>query len=312
MTTDLMVFDKIDNPLQFINEFGDAMAESGMFGTTKKAAGRVLAMACLCERKNPIEISRVYNVIDGRLSMRADAMYAEFRRVGGRVKWLTEGDDDIEARAVFSFEGEDTTIWYKMAEADKAKRNKPGSGYDKDPGAQLRARLLSRGIRMLCPEINAGYYVPEEIEHLGLPDDEKTATADKALARKVELKKLAEGFEPSVAEPDAVVIEVDVAEKTVEEEEPPFEAEEKRETKSSVAEKLEYTPRQLEAQQQSGHGLIELDQRQQIAGLCEQLGSTIEAFAESYKIKHGQEWTTMSNESADAIIAALEAKSNAK
>jgi len=151
------------------------MYEARMFGCSNEAQGRVLALACIAERKNPLELVRTYHIIDGKLSMRADAMLAEFRKLGGKVRWTATGDDGKEAKAIFSFEDVDTEIGYSIEDAKRAGLVKDKSAWVKDPGAMLRARVTSKAVRMLAPEIVAGYYTPEEIDDVADGRDAKAA-----------------------------------------------------------------------------------------------------------------------------------------
>jgi len=80
------LYDRIADPLEAIDRMGEYLAKSGMFGCEKVEQGKVIAMACLSEKKNPMDIARTYHIIDGRLSMRADAMLAEFRNRGGPAR----------------------------------------------------------------------------------------------------------------------------------------------------------------------------------------------------------------------------------
>ncbi len=166
------------------------MYESGMFGCSNEAQGRVLALACIAENKNPIELARVYHIIDKRLSMRADAMLAEFRKMGGKVIWTATGDDGVAAKAKFTFEGVETEIGFTIDDAKRAKLIRAGGNWEKDPGAMLRARTTSKAIRMLCPEIVAGYYTPEEIEDMNGDGEKKAPVAvdAEALAKTVAAK----------------------------------------------------------------------------------------------------------------------------
>jgi len=160
---EITIYDRMENPMQAVSEMGKAFAASGMFGCTNDAQGHVLALACMAERKNPLELSRVYHIINGRLSMRADAMLAEFMKLGGKVTW--KKFDGKAATAAFSFDGNEVEISYTEADAKTAGLlpAKPNSGWAKDPAAMLRARLISRAIRMLAPQVCSGYYTPEEV-----------------------------------------------------------------------------------------------------------------------------------------------------
>lgn len=186
-STEITVYDRVDNPVALMESLGKSMYESRMFGCTNEAQGRVLALACIAENKNPIELARVYHIIDGRLSMRADAMLAEFRKLGGKVTWVATGDDGVAAKAKFSFEGSDMEVGFTIEDAKRAALIKPKGNWEKFPGEMLRARTVSKAMRMLAPEIVAGYYTPEEIEDMdGNRETKAPAAVDaEALAKAV-------------------------------------------------------------------------------------------------------------------------------
>jgi len=157
----ISIYDRIQDPMEGIQKLGEMIASSGMFGCTKKEQGLLLAFSCFCERKNPMEIMRTYHIMDGKLSMRADAMLAEFIRSGGRVQWL-EYTDTI-AKATFSHNGQDIVSQFTIEDAQKAGLIREKSGWAKFPAAMLRARLISQAIRMIAPGIVAGLYNESEI-----------------------------------------------------------------------------------------------------------------------------------------------------
>jgi hypothetical protein len=162
-------YDRISDPMTAMVKMGEFLATSGLFGCEKKEQGIVLALACMCERKNPLEIARTYHIIEGKLSMKADAMLAAYRVKGGKLKWLQA--DDKAAIAEFTFEGSTITISYTEDDAKAAGYipAKPTSGWNKNRAAMLRARLSSKAVRMLCPEVNAGIYTPEEVADFDKP-----------------------------------------------------------------------------------------------------------------------------------------------
>lgn len=163
--------DKVQDPIAAADALGMWFHKSGLFGAATEAAGKVLALTCIVERKTPLEIARTFHIVEGKLSMRADAMLAEFRKMGGSVKWIETSNERCCAEFTIGKNSHTTTI--TTADAHKArwgqsdgKEFKAGSGWAKTPAAMLRARVISSTIRMLCPEIVAGFYAPEEIQDM--------------------------------------------------------------------------------------------------------------------------------------------------
>lgn len=76
-----------------MEKLAQAAAASGMFGITKKEQALCLFAICRSEGLDPISALRRYHLIDGKPSMRADAMAAEFITKGGAIIWHARTDD---------------------------------------------------------------------------------------------------------------------------------------------------------------------------------------------------------------------------
>jgi hypothetical protein len=164
------IYAKIENPMTAIAELGNMFHKSGIMGVSTPGDGAVVALTCMCEGITPLEFAKTYHIINGRPSMRADMMHAKFRSAGGKVSWLNMGDDGKAAEATFEFEGQQAQIKYTIEDAKNVvgdKLDKPDSNWKKDRGAMLRARLITKAIRILAPELIAGVYTPEELEESG-------------------------------------------------------------------------------------------------------------------------------------------------
>jgi len=162
-------YDKVQDPMTAATQLGEWIAKSGMFGCERVEQGAILAMQCLVERKAPLELAKHYHIIGGKLSLRADAMLALYRERGGKVQWLQF--DDQGAKAKWAYDGNNVEIAYTSDDARRAGLlpARPGSGWAKFPAEMLRARLISKAVRMLAPEVVTGTYTPEEIEDIQRP-----------------------------------------------------------------------------------------------------------------------------------------------
>jgi len=174
MGNEVTIYDGMTNPLLAIEKIGKLFGQSGMFGCKSDAQGAVLAMAAMMEKKNPIELMRTFHIIDGKLSMRADAMLAELRQAGGEYNWISVCDDvkfddrtrlPVSGEAVMHIKNKkvEGDVKYTIADALHAGLVKPNGGWQKNPDAMLRARVISKAMRMYAPEVVAGYYTPEEV-----------------------------------------------------------------------------------------------------------------------------------------------------
>jgi hypothetical protein len=150
-----------------LERVGKALATSGMFGGGTPGKGMVIYTICEQEGMSLLEFLRTYHVTDqGRITMRSDRMQAEFQARGGKIQWIEYSP--TRAAAKFSYgENKDLEIEYTIKEAKGAGYVKDGSNWVRDPAAQLRARLITRAVRMLAPGVCAGVYTPEEMEDLG-------------------------------------------------------------------------------------------------------------------------------------------------
>ena len=159
-------------PIQSMAEMataGQLLAQSGMFGISNAAAGFVVVATCQQQGISLMEFSRTYHIVQGKPTMRADAMLAEFRKLGGKVT-ITENSTE-RAAAVFAFEGAKYDWEYTIDDAKRTGDALDGKGNIKDmwrkrPEDMLWARLVSRSIRKLAPEIVSGIYTPEETQDM--------------------------------------------------------------------------------------------------------------------------------------------------
>lgn len=159
-------YGRMTDPLAAVERLGEIIATSGMFGCTKVEQGQVLALQCMTERKAPLEMAKTYHVIEGKLSMRADAMLAKFQMSGGTVQWKRRDDKVVEA--VFSLRGSSLPFRATLEEfitngVATGRDGKMKDNWRKFPRQMLTARVISEAVRLLAPEVVFGVYTPEEI-----------------------------------------------------------------------------------------------------------------------------------------------------
>jgi hypothetical protein len=187
---------------------GDELAKSGMFGV-KSAAGGVALLVTSIQTGMPIfEINRKYHIMnDGKMTMKADAMLAEYKRLGGKCKWVRF--DAEEARAVWSYgENEGLEIAYSVEDAkrDGVVMDKAGSAWKNSRPDMLRARLITKALRMICPEVNHGVYTPEEVAEFQEADVPPPAAGPKRVKKDKPVEVDSEPA-PTPEIEDAVVVE---------------------------------------------------------------------------------------------------------
>ncbi len=183
-------------PIANMNEFlalAQEFEKSGMFGCTQPGQGAVLLSTCMTDQISPIEFIRTYHLIDGKPSMRADAMLAKFVQQGGKYKILSFTED--KAEALFNFGDNEIAMSMTMKEAEAAGLTHSKAGKIKDnwrsfPRQMLWARVVSSAIRLVAPQIVAGVYTPDEVQ-----DFDKAAAIEPSAIR-VEAKEVVLPVEP--------------------------------------------------------------------------------------------------------------------
>ncbi len=229
-TNALAVYGKMENPVIAIETMGLAFYKSGMFSCDRLEQGQVLALACLSEGMSPFQLLRTYHIIQGRLTKRSDKMLAEFKAMGGTCKWIGDINDVTKQRAQFVLKENDMEAEYNIEDA-KREGLTGKDVWKKSAPDMMRARLISKVMRMIAPEIVAGIYAPEEtpafidttatvetVKEPLLPEKPATVTSTVATpAKKTRAERLTNNPTPSTPPPAVKaepIIEV-VAEKVI-------------------------------------------------------------------------------------------------
>lgn len=144
-----------------------AIAKSGLFGM--KTAEQALALMCVSQAEglHPAIAARDYHIIQGRPTLKADAMLARFQTAGGKVEWHTYTDECCDA-TISHPQGGTVRVMWDMDRVKKAEI-KNIDMYKKYPRNMLRARVISEGIRTVYPGVVVGTYTPEEAEEFTPP-----------------------------------------------------------------------------------------------------------------------------------------------
>lgn len=144
-----------------------AVKNSGLFACRTVEQALTLMMLSQAEGLHPIVAMRQYHIIEGRPSMRADAMQARFEERGGRVEWAERTNEACEA--TFHFPGKSSVpVRWTMADARQASLAGKDN-WKKYPRNMLSARVISEGVRAQCPAVVCGVYSPEEVQDFDPP-----------------------------------------------------------------------------------------------------------------------------------------------
>lgn len=185
----LSVYGQMPDPLAFIERMGEAIAKSRLFGCENESQGKVLAMTCVAKQMDPLSLAQRYDIIQGNLSKKADAILAEFRSIiGGRHKIIERTPEAAEIE--LSLDGNTERFRFTWSEAEVEPFTKGKGGTLKDnyatPRARMQmlwARVVSDGVRAMAPEVICGVYTPEEIGDFQEPCDGGTPAADAVAPR---------------------------------------------------------------------------------------------------------------------------------
>lgn len=179
-----------------IERMASAIAKSGLFGVKTPDQALALMLVAQAEGLHPAIAARDYDIINGKPAKKSEAMLRSFLEAGGTVEW--HKSDDKCAEATFSHpSGGKLFLSWDMERAKAAGLNTKDV-WKKYPRQMLRARLVSEGVRAVCPMATSGMYVPEEIK-----DMEKDVTPKSELPPPV-IKPEPEAKELQKISPDQV------------------------------------------------------------------------------------------------------------
>jgi hypothetical protein len=144
-----------------------AVAKSGLFGVKTADQAMALMLIAQAEGLHPAIAARDYHVINGRPTLKADAMLARFQTAGGSVRWGEYTDRRVVGTFSHPQGGSVEVAWtVEMATSAGLTKNPTWKSY---PRQMLRARCISEGIRTVFPGVVVGTYTPEEAEDMAPP-----------------------------------------------------------------------------------------------------------------------------------------------
>ena len=138
-----------------------AIAKSGLFGCKTPEQAFALMLLADAEGLHPAAAARDYHIIDGKPSLKADAMLARYMGAGGKIEWLAREPEKVSAAFMHPSSGTLTITW------DRKRAEIAGfwgkSNWKKHPIQMLSARVISEGVRASFPGVVSGVYTPEEV-----------------------------------------------------------------------------------------------------------------------------------------------------
>lgn len=150
-------------PVSDLERMARAFAASKLFGIQNPDQALALCLVAQAEGRHPASAAQDYHIISGRPAKKSDAMLRDFIANGGKVQWHTL--DNEVADATFSHpSGGSVRIDWTLQRAKDAGIANPM--WKKYPRQMLRSRVVSEGVRTVCPGATSGMYVPEEVQDI--------------------------------------------------------------------------------------------------------------------------------------------------
>lgn len=189
-------------------------AKSGLFngqGSIMNAdQAFTLMMIAQADGIHPMKAMLKYHVIQGRPSMKADALLAEFQRIGGRHEW--EISDAQEAKCYFwhpvlhptRFPVHRTFDWFvekgiALGRYDeRTKKRSLKDNWANYPAQMIRARIISEGVTAIAPGIKVGIMPEEDADEV---EPQAIDSPRSKLLEALEAKKAATFIEAKPADP---------------------------------------------------------------------------------------------------------------
>jgi hypothetical protein len=151
-------------PVDQVERMALAVAKSGLFGVKTPDQAMALMLIAQAEGLHPAIAATHYHVINGRPTLKADAMMARFQTAGGSVRWGEYTDKRVVGTFSHPQGGSVEIEWtLDMAITAGLTKNPTWKSY---PRQMLRARCISEGIRTVYPGVTVGTYTPEEAEDM--------------------------------------------------------------------------------------------------------------------------------------------------
>lgn len=175
---EMLCFNSIDS----FDRLAESLYRSGLGALESKAQAFTLMAIAQSEGIHPARALMEYHIINGKPSLKADAMLARFQTKGGKVTWEKYEDHMVSAEFFHPSGGKLKISWdMKRAETAGLLQGKNAHTWKKYPRQMLKARVISEGIRAVLPSVITGLYTPEEIK------DEESDVIFKKLNNKTEL-----------------------------------------------------------------------------------------------------------------------------
>ena len=187
MRTDLLITTEQCDVLDRVAEW---VVQGGIGGFKNVQQAKATMILALAEGIPIGKAIHEYNVINGRLALKSEAMLARFQNAGGRIEYAVYTDEKVTASAHHQKGGALTVTW-TLADAKRAGLLS-NPNWAKHPRAMLKARAVSEAVRAVYPACLTGVPVEEEAyeitaEHIPLARAAESSSAPLTLASPAEV-----------------------------------------------------------------------------------------------------------------------------
>lgn len=176
-------------------QLGSLYAASGVFGDINPAVGTVIAQHVYQMGTTPVEFAANYDVLGSKISPKAKYLLARLIAVGG--SYDIHDYDDNKVSITFSYGKVSRTITTTIDDAERAGLTRDSKGrvksmWQRFPRRMLFARVVSEGVGIVAPNVNAGLYTPEEVSDfdgrdVDIDDGEAVPTPQTAVSQQPSL-----------------------------------------------------------------------------------------------------------------------------
>jgi len=193
-------------PVDQIERMALAVAKSGLFGFKTPDQAMALMLVAQAENLHPAKAIQEYHIINGKPTLKADAMLARFQAAGGRVEWIEYTDTKVVGKFSHQSGGSVTVEW--TVEMGRKAGLLGNPTWTKYPRQMLRSRCIAEGIRTVFPGVIVGSYSDEEGEDMTIatapsqaplpppaPEPVEVVVNVEDLLERIELASTIEGLE---------------------------------------------------------------------------------------------------------------------
>lgn len=171
-------------PITSMNDLataGDLIAKSGMLGARNPAEGFLIVATCHQEGISFLKFKERYHVMMGQIAMKSEAMLANLLELGGEYQIIERNPDMASVKLKFGKTEYLSSLKWEDAKEESYIKAKNGELKDNWSTARRRmqmmwARVVSDGVRAVCPLATRGTYTPEEVMDFDEPREVKNIT----------------------------------------------------------------------------------------------------------------------------------------